>query len=99
MTSAITAAAASYVINCGLGTAVALRWVDTRRYRWVHHALFISTAVLTSAAIASRERGSVVLAPALIPLGILPFARRGRHAPVALAAAPFYLAALITARR
>ncbi|MDO9395443.1 MAG: hypothetical protein Q7T71_02740 [Herbiconiux sp.] len=47
------AAAGAYTANCALGLAVATRLVDTSRFRWVHHALYIATCVLTAAAVLS----------------------------------------------
>lgn len=47
------AATTSYAANCALGAAVAARVIDTRRIRWVHHALYIATCVLAGAAAAS----------------------------------------------
>ncbi|MCU1424887.1 MAG: hypothetical protein JWM51_1178 [Microbacteriaceae bacterium] len=100
-----TAATASYAANCALGTAVASGVVDTREYRWVHHALYVSTLVLSGAAASSllwsRSRAGWVLLPAAIPLSVIPSlgARLPRHPAVALAAAPFFIASLIYARR
>ena len=44
------AATTSYLVNCALGASVAAGLVDTRRIRWVHHALYISTCVFAAAA-------------------------------------------------
>lgn len=95
------AAAAGYTVNCLLGAAVAARLVDTRSFRWVHHALFISTIVLCSAAALSlavnRNRALLVLLPAAVPFAAVPRvrARSRKHPLVALAAAPFVLGALV----
>lgn len=100
---ALVAATCAYLANCALGPLVATGAVDTRRYRWVHHALFIATAVLTVAAVASgavgRTRSSGWLAPALIPVAYIPYAGRRRHAAVAMSAAPWYAMALATRGR
>lgn len=45
------AAAASYTANCALGASVALRLVDTSGFRWLHHAVYISTCVLAASAV------------------------------------------------
>ncbi|BDI22874.1 hypothetical protein [Herbiconiux sp. L3-i23] len=105
-----TAATASYVLNCALGASVALRLVDTRNFRWVHHAIYITTATLAGAAATSalwakprREavEATVLLAPAAVPLAVIPYAgtHSKRHYAVALSAAPFFLAGLIRSWR
>jgi len=97
----VTAATASYVLNCAWGTAVAVRIIRTRRLRLVHHALFVSTASLTVAAVAAplwtRSRASLFLLPALVPLALAPRvdARSRAHWSVAIAAAPSYLGAML----
>ena len=48
-TPLLTAAATSYLANCALGVAVATRVLDTSGFRWVHHAVYVATAVLTAA--------------------------------------------------
>lgn len=105
-----TAAAAAYAANAGLGASVALRLVDTRDFRWVHHALYITTFALSAAAFSTawwgrpREASSAAaatLAPAFVPLAIIPYAgtRTRRHPLIALIAAPFVFAAAIRSRR
>lgn len=95
----VRAAAGAYLANCALGVAVATRIVDTSRHRWVHHALYVVTASLTAAAVASgalaRRAPGLVLAPALAPLALLPRAGHAVHARTALAAAPWYGLALL----
>lgn len=104
------AAALSYAANCTLGAAVALRVIDTRNYRWLHHALYIATSAFTIAAVSAgwwgspataARRAAVALAPALVPLAVIPCAgtRGRRHPLVALLAAPFILASLALASR
>jgi glycerol uptake facilitator-like aquaporin len=107
----LAAAAASYTANCALGGSVALGLVDTRGFRWVHHALYIATAVLTAAAAAAllvtplREHrtpaAALALLPAALPLTAIPrvSAHSRRHPLIALAAAPFYAAAMVLDRR
>ncbi|MEJ3404599.1 hypothetical protein WDJ51_07640 [Rathayibacter sp. YIM 133350] len=101
-------AAAAYTLNCALGASVALRVLDTREWRWVHHALYISTAATTALAVAAGvtggpdgRRAAAALAPAAVPLAIIPYAgTRGlRHPLVALSAAPAFVLALILSRR
>ena len=101
-------AALSYLLNCALGAAVAGRIIDTSRFRWLHHALFIvtsaSAAVALSSALWGEPRGSsrraaLGLAPAVLPLVAIPFAgtRGRRHPLVALSAAPFFAAGVALA--
>jgi hypothetical protein len=98
-----TAATASYVANVGLGSAVALRLVDNRRFRWVHHALYVSTSLLAGAAAStllwSESRAGWRLLPAALPLVVVPYvsARTRRHPVVALSAAPFFVTSLARA--
>lgn len=94
-------------MNAALGAAVLLRVVDTSRVRWVHHLLYIvaccttGAAMLVTTADPHGARTRTALAPALLPLAVIPFAgTSGRgHPLVALAAAPFYSAALLRAWR
>ena len=99
----VGAATTSYVANVALGSAVALRLVDTRRFRWVHHALYVSTSVLAGAAASSvlwsDSRSGWRLLPAAVPLVVVArvSARSRRHPLVALSAAPFFAVALARA--
>lgn len=96
----LTAAAASYLLNCALGAGVALRVLDTSGARWVHHAVYVSTALLTAGAgadLARRHRPAFWrLLPAAVPLSAIPAvpARSRWHPVIAGTAAPAYLAAL-----
>jgi hypothetical protein len=100
------AATASYLANCALGAAVATRLIDTRRIRWVHHAVYISTSVLAGAAASSLlwhrgdNRAALALLPAAAPLAAIPSvsARTRGHMAIALAAAPFFVTSLILSR-
>lgn len=101
----VTAAALSYLGNSAFGTAVATGAIDTRRIRWIHHALYVVTASLTTAALAAatleRRPAALALLPAIGPLTVLPYAggRLRRHATVAGSAAPAYAIALVLAWR
>ncbi|GIE82553.1 hypothetical protein Aph02nite_85030 [Actinoplanes philippinensis] len=101
--SLITAAALGYLTNTAFGVAVAMGAIDNRRIRWVHHALYVVTSSLTTAALAAaaieRRPGGLALLPAAGPLVVLPYAggRLHRHAAVAGSAAPAYLIALVLA--
>lgn len=103
-TAAIGASALCYAANCALGVATATRLIDTRRIRWVHHALYIATITTTAlalgVAVQRDRRVAAVLSPALIPLAVIPFAgtRTRRHPAVALSAAPFIAAGVLTSR-
>lgn len=107
-TSLFAAAAAAYAANCALGASVALKLIDTRNVRWVHHALYLTTSTLTAVALSSAlwgrprttsRRASAALAPAVVPLIVTPYAgtHTGRHPAVALSAAPFFAAGAVTA--
>lgn len=95
----VAAAASAYLANVALGTAVQTRLVDTSRHRWTHHALYIVTATLTVAAITGslvrRSPRGLLLAPALLPLALLPRIGHDAHALTGLAAAPWYAGALL----
>lgn len=104
------AAAVAYSANAALGTAVATRTIDTRDFRWVHHALYIATCVTTAAAASvgvwgrprrPSRRAALALLPAAAPLAAIPYlgTHSARHPLVALTAAPFLLAGLICSRR
>jgi hypothetical protein len=104
------AAAVAYGANCALGTAVATRVIDTRNFRWLHHALYIATCTTTAAALSSAlwgdprrasRRAALALLPAAAPLAAIPYlgSRGIRHPLVALTAAPFVIAGLVRSRR
>lgn len=94
-----------YGANCALGTAVATRLIDTRRFRWVHHALYIATVSTTLLALVvgvfRDRRAAIALAPALAPLAVIPYAgtHTRRHPAIALTAAPFIAAGILTSSR
>lgn len=100
-----TAAATSYLANCALGASVATGLVRTDGFRWVHHALYISTSTIAGAAASSllwsRSRAGWALLPAAVPLLLIPriSARSRRHVVVAASAAPFFGAGLVQAWR
>ncbi|MFS2242201.1 hypothetical protein [Microbacterium sp. OR16] len=102
---AFLASGICYAANCALGTAVATRLIDTRRFRWVHHALYIATVSTTLLALVAGlrrdRRASLAIAPALAPLAVIPYAgtHTRRHPAIALTAAPFIAAGVITSRR
>ncbi len=95
----VAVAAGAWLTNCALGAAVQTRLVDTSRHRWTHHALYVVTTTLTVAAVAAslsqRSRRAFALAPALLPLAVLPHVGHDAHATTGLAAGPWYAAALL----
>ncbi|MGN7966930.1 hypothetical protein ACTJKK_12720 [Microbacterium sp. 22179] len=102
-------AASAYGANAALGTAVAAKVIDTRNFRWVHHALYIATCVTTGGAIAAglwarprraSRRAALALLPAAAPLVAIPYlgTHSARHPLVALAAAPFIVAGVVCSR-
>ncbi|WP_433833596.1 hypothetical protein ACQP2E_19285 [Actinoplanes sp. CA-015351] len=101
----VTAAAVSYASNAAFGAAVAAGAIDTGSIRWVHHALYVVTASLTTAALAAgaieRRAAGLALLPAAGPLIALPYAggHLRRHAAVAGSAAPVFATALVLAWR
>ena len=105
-----SAATVSYLANCMLGASVALKILDTGRYRWLHHAVYIVTCFSAAVAVGSAlvatprrsaRRSAALLAPAALPLAVIPFAgtRGSRHILIALSAAPFFVASVIRAWR
>lgn len=104
------AAAIAYGANAALGTAVATKTIDTRNFRWVHHALYIATCATTAVAVSAgfwarprhaSRRAALALLPAAAPLAAIPYlgSHTARHPLVALAAAPFIVAGLVRSRR
>lgn len=102
-------ATAAYAANCALGASVAARLIDTSRFRWLHHALYIVTCTTVAAATVvgwsrgprSSGRGAALaLLPAAAPLAAIPYlgSHGRRHPLVALAAAPFIVAGLVVSR-
>ncbi len=95
---AFFAATVLFILNFALGILVQLRMVDTKPFRWLHHALFF--AVFVSAA-AAAVIGFLSGAPYRWPLvailaifAVLPRVRAGTigHAILACGALLFYAA-------
>jgi len=78
-----------FLANFALGVLVQFRIVDTKPFRWLHHALFF--AVFASAALAAGvgflqdERYRWVLLPVLVLFAVLPRVRAGTPGHAALA--------------
>jgi hypothetical protein len=99
-TSTFYAAAILFLLNFALGLLVQFRIVDTKPFRWLHHALFF--AVFVSAAVAALTgflsgasyRGALLLVLALF--AVLPYLRAGTagHAALACGVLVFYAAGL-----
>lgn len=90
------AAAAVFLANFALGVLVQFGVVDTKPFRWLHHALFF--AVFASAAIAvvagfwRGDEYAWALLPVLVLFLLLPRIRAGTvgHAALASTALLFY---------
>lgn len=97
-------AACLYAANVSLGTAAALRLLDTRRVRWVHHSLYIATVAATLEALGmsvGRRLGRALalgLATAALASVTRTSGRSARHPAVALMAAPAFVVALALGR-
>lgn len=95
------AATALFLANFALGVAVQLGAVDTKPFRWLHHALFF--AVFVSAAVAAGLgflQGAPyrwALLPVLVLFVVLPRVRAGTlgHAGLAGCALVFYVLGLL----
>lgn len=95
-------ALALFLANFALGVLVQLRVVDTKPFRWLHHALFFAVFVSAGLAVAvGLWRGVAyawVLLPVLALYAVLPRIRAGTagHAALAGTALIFYAAAFVT---
>lgn len=95
-------AAALFLANFALGVLVQLRVVDTKPFRWLHHALFFAVFVSAGLAVAvGLWRGAAyawVLLPVLALYVVLPRIRAGTagHAALAGLALIFYATAFVT---
>lgn len=95
------AAAALFAANFALGVLVQFGVIDTKPFRWLHHALFF--LVFASAAPAAvwglwnGEPYGLLLLPAIGILLVLPRARAGTagHGGLASAALIFYAAGFV----
>ena len=83
----VAAATGSYAANVALGVATATRVIDTSRFRWVHHALYVvharrSPSSPSLAERAAQPRGPPPRSGARCPLAVIPYV--GTHGPPAL---------------
>lgn len=89
-----------FAANFALGVLVQLRVVDTKPFRWLHHALFFAVFVSAAAAVAAGFWQGAPYAYALLPVLalylFLPRVRAGTagHAALATAALLFYATGL-----
>ena len=93
-------ATGAYLATCAVGLGVRTGVLRTDRVRWVHHALFVVTALaagiaVVGLAVSRRPAAAASLASAAGPFVALTRVspRTGPHARLALAAAPAYAAA------
>ena len=82
-------AAALFLANFALGVAVQTRLVNTKPFRWLHHALFflvfVSTAVTALAGFVYGAPYRWPLLAGLVLFAVLPYVRAGSFGHVALA--------------
>lgn len=89
-------AAILFLANFALGVLVQLRIVDTKPFRWLHHALFfavfISAALAVAVGVWRGETYGWILLPVLPIYAVLPRVRAGTvgHAALASGALIFY---------
>ncbi len=95
------AAAILFLLNFALGLLVQFRVVDTKPFRWLHHALFFAVFVSAAAAalvgFLSGAPYRWALLPVLILFAVLPRVRAGTagHAALACSALVFYAAGFL----
>lgn len=95
-TSVFCAAAILFLLNFALGVLVQFHVVDTKPFRWLHHALFfavfVSAAVAALAGFLSGASYRWTLIPILALFVALPYVRAGTpgHAALACGALFFY---------
>lgn len=97
-TSVFLAAATLFLLNFALGLLVQFRVVDTKPFRWIHHALFFAVFVSAAAAVLAGFLSGApyrwTLLPVLVLFTVLPYVRAGTpgHAALACGALIFYAA-------
>lgn len=95
-TPVFLAAAVLFLLNFALGLLVQFRVVDTKPFRWLHHALFFVVFVSAAASVftgfISGASYRWALLPVLVLFVILPRVRAGTpgHAALACGALFFY---------
>ncbi len=88
-TATLYLAVVLFLANFALGLLVQLRVVDTKPFRWLHHALFFAVFVSAVAAVAvgflRGEPYRWTLLPTLALFVVLPYVRAGTRGHAALA--------------
>lgn len=90
------AATVLFLLNFALGLLVQFHIVDTKPFRWLHHALFfavcISAVAATLAGFLAGAPYRWALFPVLVLFAVLPYVRAGTvgHAALACGALIFY---------
>jgi len=91
-------ALALFLANFALGVLVQLRLVDTKPFRWLHHALFFAVFVSAALAVAVGFWQGAAYAWALLPVlllfALLPRVRAGTAGHAALASGALILYAV-----
>ena len=91
-------AAMLFLANFALGLLVQFRLVDTKPFRWLHHALFfavfVSAVVAVATGFAQEAPYRWALLPALVLFVVLPYVRAGTRGHAALACAALLIYAL-----
>ena len=89
------AATVLFLANFALGVLVQLRIVDTKPFRWLHHALFFavfaSTAVAVGVGFLQGAPYRWALLPVLVLFAVLPRVRAGTRGHAALASGALIL--------
>lgn len=84
-----------FLLNFALGLLVQLRIVDTKPFRWLHHALFfavfVSAAAAALAGFVLSEPYRWPLLPVLALFTVLPYVRAGTPGHAVLACCAFAL--------
>jgi hypothetical protein len=99
-TSIFCIAVVLFLLNFALGLLVQFHLVDTKPFRWLHHALFFAVFVsAAAAALAGFLSGAPYrwpLVPAIFLFVVLPYVRAGTpgHAALACSALVFYFVGL-----
>ena len=97
------AATVLFLLNFALGLLVQFRIVDTKPFRWLHHALFfvvfVAAAAAALAGFLSEAPYRWALLPVLVLFAVLPYIRAGTagHAALACGALIFYAAGFLQA--
>ena len=94
------AATVLFLANFALGVLVQFGFVNTKPFRWLHHALFFAVFVSAAAAVLAGFYSGApyrwTLVPVLGLFAVLPYVRAGTrgHAALACAALVLYAAGL-----